>query len=130
MANWEDVKHDLHDALFHLPNAIDMFIQINEVRNKLGFNVIKDDQELVAENNWIIQQYRKYVFTKESSLAGSWVEGPEKVLAYLVDYTENAPDSMEDRKHIIYQALRDAWLTGSINNLQWAILELSEEEDE
>lgn len=111
---WDLIKDDIEEAMFSLPSTYEMWPIINEIREKFGFQDYVPDEDMIKENKWAIEQYRRYVSTKTSSLSKAW-EDPEEVLAILHSMYSSVSDDFTDRQTAIYQTLRDSWLVNSIN---------------
>lgn len=73
----------------------------------LGFTDATDQQK-VDEYKWIVQQLRKYMFSKQDEIAG--LNAIEDMVAKVEELIGKAPEYGEDRKKIVYNFIRDHWL--------------------
>lgn len=105
----------IYNSLFTLPSYYDIWPTINATREAFGFNDPLSDSQLIEENRWVVQQYRKFVFTLEEEVMKAYRSGGyEEVSEYLINKAEKLDDDFKDRKSAMYQALRNSWLTGAI----------------
>lgn len=112
--DWEDVKEKTYSSIFTLESTYNIWPQINMIRTQFNFQDKISDKDMIEENKWAIQQYRKFVSTKESEFKKVW-DDRDKVLD-LFDKTYNdLKDDFVDRKNAIYQTLRDNWIIRSVN---------------
>lgn len=104
--------NDLLSAIkdsFKTHDLITIWPFITQYREMLKFTDVIPDNEMIKENLWILQQYRKYIFSKQDQIL-SYGDDLQGMWAEVVSLQESAPEKAEDRKHLLYNVLRDQWL--------------------
>ena len=80
----------------------------------LGFKDATDQQK-IDEYKWIVQQLRKYMFSKQEQIIGC--ETIEAMLEQVDDLISKASEYGDERKVIVYNFMRDHWLFELRNHL-------------
>lgn len=98
--------------------------EVMAIKEMMGFSDKLTDSELIEENNWIIQQFRKYVETKRGVLAPYMEEEDYKsMLEKLVEMEKVVEDKYAtDRKTLVYHQARNSWL---INTKVYLAIEIN-----
>lgn len=80
----------------------------------LGFNDATDQQK-IDEYKWIVQQLRKFMFSKQDAIIGckdldTMIEAVDGLIADAAEYGD-------ERKVVVYNFMRDRWLYELRNHL-------------
>jgi hypothetical protein len=92
----------------------------------LGFTDPISDDERIAEFNYILQEYRKYIFSHEA-LITEYAYNLPRMLVVVEDLIAKAPEFSNERKKIVYNRKRDNWL---LNLKQLIVEELGDTDGE
>lgn len=132
-------------ACFEVPTLLGMWPHIDSAIQQLGLNhPAMCDTERIAMYDWIVQNYHKYIFSKQTKLLAH-VNDLHQLEADIVEIISKAPDAIvwvDDNgkrttkeeghasvKHLVYMALRDQWLR-EVHDLIEAGLNMIERSEE
>ena len=101
-------KEDL-EMLFNMPSFYNMFIILNSKYEELNFKDKISDSERIAEYTWITQQYRKYISRQHDVILAH--NKLEDMLKEIEEMISKANEYGSNRKEIVYNAIRDEFLT-------------------
>ena len=97
----------------------------------LGFKDATDQQK-IDEYKWIVQQLRKYMFSKQDEILGC--VDLDDMIKHVEDLIAKASEYGDERKEIAYNFMRDHWLFELRNHLvqlwQDSMISEFDEEDE
>lgn len=111
-----------------------MWYMLKDQYKNLGFTDQMTDQQRVDEYKWIVQQLRKYMFSKQDGILDC--DSVEDMVACVDKLIGTADEYGEDRKHVVYNFVRDHWLYELRNHLSNMLIEMytieedKEDEDE
>lgn len=113
----EDIAYSI-DAAFRTPSVLDMWPVMLKLYESLGFSDTLTDAQRIDEFCYIVEQYRKYIFSKQAIITKN-PNDFEAMLAKVEDLIAKAPEPKrtDDRKVIVYYSLRDGWLTNLYNTI-------------
>ena len=111
------------ESLFNMPSFYDMFIALNGKYQEFQFHDDISDSERIAEYTWITQQYRKYITRQQDIILRH--NKRSEMLAEIAEMISKANEYGTTRKEIIYNAMRDEFLTSI-----YRIIELYVPDDE
>lgn len=119
----------IFDEAFAVPDFIQLWPEIQRQYNDLGFTDTLTDEERIREYNWIVQQLRKVISTKQGQIQ-SYAEDLPKMLEVLEDFkrkNRSRDTAYVDRKHLVLGVLRDQWVNSFIVNISIEIEQSKEE---
>lgn len=123
---------------FNVPDLAQLWPEILKYHSDMGFRtpltnsetgVVLTDSQMIEEYQWIYGQYRKYIGTKK----GPWLsmrDNLDKLLKNIKDAIESDSKTPANRKELVYQMMRNQWLTDTWNHFAWIMEQLMEEEDD
>ncbi len=113
--------------LFRAKDFERMWFLLNDQYKALGFTDPLTDVERISEYKWIVQQLRKYMFSKQDIILGcDSVDGMIEVVDNLIGSSAEYGD---DRKKIVYNFMRDHWLFEVRNVLEELAYELRDDDE-
>jgi len=119
------------DEAFKVPSFIVLWPAIHRHYGELGFTDPITDAERIEEYTWIVQQLRKFISTKSGPISEK-AEKPVEMLAVL-QKIKTAADGKDtavyDRKHLVFQLMRDDWIATFVTNLSLKIEEDREKQE-
>ena len=119
----------IFDEAFAVPDFIKLWTEIHRQFKELGFTDSLTDEERIRDYNWIVQQLRKVLSTKQT-LIQSYADDLPKMLGVLQDYkrkNRSKDTAYTDRKHLVLGVLRDQWVDSFIVNVS-ILIEQNQEE--
>lgn len=125
-----DIKKDIA-LLFRARDFQAMWYNLSNWYKNLGFTDELTDAQRIEEYKWIVQQLRKYMFSKQDDIMScdSVDEMLEKVQALI----SKASEYGDDRKTVVYNFMRDQWLLelhSVLENILDALVTWDEEDEE
>ena len=127
MGALRDDQRNLLYGLFQMKDFDQMYDVIHsEYKTKeLGKNL--SDEDRIAEYQWITQQLRKYMSSKQNQILdhGSDLDG---MLAEVANLIGAASEYNSTRQGLIYNFLRDSWLLEVWNGISYLIEQVNESE--
>lgn len=120
--------------MFRAKDFEGMWFNLKNWYEQLGFADAITDQERIDEYTWIVQQLRKYMFSKQDDVLAC--DSVEEMIEVVDSMIGNAQEYGADRRHVVYNFVRDHWLYELRNHLGNWMIELSgyiedkEDEDE
>lgn len=123
----EDMRGNLQ-LLFRAKDFRGMWSTLNAMYDELRFDDKITDNQRIDEYRWIVQQLRKYMFSKQDDILGC--QSLEDMIDKVDSLISNAAEYGEDRKHIAYNFLRDQWLFEVRNYMSTMLIEYSDDMEE
>lgn len=105
-----------------------MWFIIKNQYDELGFTDPMTDQQKIDEYKWIVQQLRKFMFTKQDDVLSC--DSLESMVACVEKMIGNAEEYGDERKKVVYNFMRDHWLYELKDHLTMLLYELQEEVEE
>lgn len=99
-----------------------MWYVLKDQYDNLGFSDQMSDQQRVDEYKWIVQQLRKYMFSKQDDILGC--DSVDEMVARVDDLIGRAEEYGDDRKHVVYNFVRDHWLYELRNHLSNMLIDM------
>lgn len=96
------------ELLFRAADFETMWMAVGNMYQYLGFTDKISDQQRIDEYKWIVQQLRKYMFTKQTTIMEK--ESIEDMLAAVESLIGKADEYGRERKEVVYNFMRDHWL--------------------
>lgn len=126
MAALTDEQRQALENQFSLVDFVSMWPIIDEVYKRMGLGDLLADEERIAEYKYINEQLRKFVFKQEEPIMshGGDLQG---MFQEAVAMAEKSREYGDERKKIVYGALRDQWM-GQLINLIITLMQPDEEE--
>lgn len=109
----DDVLKQQILLMFRARDFESMWFVCKATYENLGFDA--GDREKVDEYKWIVQQLRKYMFSKQNQIIECG--NLDDMIAIVDDLIGKADEYGDDRKHIAYNFIRDHWLFELRNHL-------------
>lgn len=124
-----DVKQIMSDGLFSYDDFEQAWADLNSMYEQLKFSDPLSDEQRIKEYKYVHQQLKKYIGSKRGEvLACDNVIDMVNVVEQMILKQREYGDTRAD---IVYNFMRDHWLTGLYNVLsQMAVSEVEDEEDE
>lgn len=129
---------ELIEEPFNVPDLAQLWPEILKYHTDMGFRlpltntdtgVELTDTQMIQEYQWIYSQYKKYIGTNRTRWL-SMRDDLDRLLATVKDAIEKDSKTPESRKELVYQMMRNQWLTNTWNHFAWIIEQLMEEEDD
>lgn len=123
---------------FNVPDLAQLWPEILQQHKNMGFSLpltdcdkggVLTDNQMLSEFQWIYGQYRKYIGTKK----GVWlpmVSDLEKLLANIKNTVKKDSVTPKDRPELVYQTMRNQWLTNTWNHYAWLKEQLTENKED
>ena len=128
MLTYED-KEWIIDRFFRLKSFEDLWFDIKQTYESMGFTDRIPDTEKIEEYTYISKQLRKYVSTKQDIVLAKDSAGDMALV--IEDLISKADEYAATRKELVYNVLRDHWLIAAYEAfLRLAELEDDDEEEE
>lgn len=105
----------IFDQTFQTPDLATMWPELSGWYKGLGFTDPISDADRIEEFSWIMTQIRKYIGKKHDVLYEAKNKGPMYLEAEIEDSIAKAKETAEDRKHLVYNMIRDEWLINLLN---------------
>ena len=99
-----------------------MWFNVKQWYEALGFTDPLSDQQRIDEFKWIVQQLRKYMFSKQDVIVGH--ENLEGMVAEVDNLLSKAEEYGDERKKIVYNFMRDHWLYEIRNHLNVMMMDM------
>lgn len=114
---------------FHMKGFSEMFNIIDQYYDQYKLGVDLSDEERIKEYQYVNEQLRKFVFRSQDSILdhGSDLDSMKNEVATML---ARSPEYAEDRKKLIYNFMRDAWLVEVYNIIDYLIENADEEEED
>ena len=122
-----EVKEWLAENLFQVKSFEEIWFDIKQLYEAMGFSDKLTDKERIEEYTYISQQLRKYVSSKQDVVLSKDTYGD--MVLVLEDLIAKAPEYSSIRKELVYGFLRDHWLLEVYGALS-RFMENDEEEEE
>lgn len=125
MAALTDYQRNTLENQFTLVDFVSMWPIIDEVYKRLGLGELLSDDERIAEYKYINEQLRKFVFKQREPVMshGGDLDG---MLNEVTELAGRIQEYGDERKKLVYGALRDQWVIG----LHGAIMALMSDDGE
>lgn len=107
--------------MFRAKDFHGMWFIIKQNYEELGFSDPMTDQQKIDEYKWIVQQLRKYMFSKQDEIMAC--ESIEDMIDFVDMLIGKADEYAEERKKIVYNFIRDGWLYELRNYLSMLLYE-------
>ena len=120
-----NVSKDDLEMLFNMPSFYNMFIILNSKYDELNFRDKLSDSERIAEYTWITQQYRKYISRQHDVILSH--DKLDDMLKEIEDMISKASEYGSNRKEIIYNSIRDEFLTNIYRIIEIWITDVDDE---
>ena len=117
--------------MFRARDFESMWFSIKDIYDNLGFTDALTDQQRIDEYKWIVQQLRKYMFSKQDQVLSC--DNVEGMINTIDSYIASAEEYGDERKKVVYNFMRDHWLYEVRNHLVGMLMDMElnvEEEDE
>ena len=111
---------ELIQTEFQTPDLMGQWQDLLRRYREMGFTDPLTDSQRIEEFTYIVEQVRKYIFSKEKSIL-SYSHDLNKMLAFVDELISKAPEKSLERKTLVYYALRDEWLVHLRNDIWEAI---------
>lgn len=127
------VEQELKNQILYMFRSSDfesMWYVCKKMYENLGFTDVTD-QEKIDEYKWIVQQLRKYMFTKQDEIVN--LNDLDEMMDHVELLIGRAEEYADERKKVVYNFMRDHWLLELRNHLlqlQLMTGEFVEPEDE
>ena len=112
---------------FTLPSLSAMWPIISQRYKAMGFHDVLTDAQMIEEYKYVLMQYRKYVGSHEQEIL-KHINNLDDMLKVIEELIDKAPELDTQRKILVYNTIRDDWLT-DIYNTVVSVLQAREEED-
>lgn len=111
---------------FKLNSFSDMYLIINDMYHRYELGEGLPDEQRISEYKYINEQLRKFVSGKQDQILGfgSDLRGMAENIRIMF---KTLPEYAEDRKMLIYNFVRDAWLIELLNVVMFLIDDEEEE---
>ena len=116
------------ELLFRAADFESMWNALNNMYQYLGFTDKISDQQRIDEYKWIVQQLRKYMFTKQDSVMSK--DTVEEMIDVVVGLIGKADEYGRERKDVVYNFMRDHWLYEVRDTLMSMLVDVDEEEED
>ena len=129
---------ELLEEPFNVPDLAQLWPEILRYHTDMGFRMPitnmetgtpLTDNQMIEEYQWIYSQYKKYIGTHRVPWL-SMRDNLEALLANIKEAIQKDSKTPENRKELVYQMMRNQWLTDTWNHFAWIIEQLTEEEDD
>lgn len=129
---------ELLEEPFNVPDLAQLWPEILRYHTDMGFRmpltntdtgVELTDTQMIQEYQWIYSQYKKYIGTNRTRWL-SMRDSLDRLLATIKEAIEKDSKTPESRRELVYQMMRNQWLTNTWNHIAWIIEQLTEEEDD
>ena len=128
MAVLSDYQREILMGFFHMRDFRTMWDIIwNEYQSK-HLGEFMEDEELIAEFQYITQQLRKYISKNQDQILDHGAD-LEAMLKEIENMLGNASEYAKERKELVYNFLRDQWLIELHEGIVWLIENGDEEEE-
>ena len=129
MAALTDGQREALAESFKMKGFNEMFSIIDQYYEQYKLGISLNDEERIKEYQYVNEQLRKFVFRSQDAILdhGSGLEGMQTEVATML---ARSPEYADDRKKLIYNFMRDAWLVEIYNIIGYLIESAGEEEDE
>ena len=128
MMTHED-KEWIIDTFFRLKSFEDLWFDIKQTYENMGFTDRIPDTEKIEEYTYISKQFRKYVSTKQDIVLAK--DTVSDMALVVEDLISKADEYAATRKELVYNVLRDHWLLWVYESfLHLANFEDEDEEEE
>ena len=107
--------------MFRAKDFHGMWFIIKQNYEELGFSDPMTDQQKIDEYKWIVQQLRKYMFSKQDEIMACG--SIEDMIDFVDMLIGKADEYAEERKKIVYNFIRDGWLYELRNYLSMLLYE-------
>ena len=124
----DQVLKDQILLMFRARDFEGMWFIIKNQYDELGFTDPMTDQQKIDEYKWIVQQLRKFMFTKQDDVLSC--DSLESMVACVEKMIGNAEEYGDERKKVVYNFMRDHWLYELKDHLTMLLYELQEEVEE
>ena len=124
---YEDILDLIRDE-FKTPDLLAYWPELLRRYKEMGFSDPLTDEQRIKEFTYIVQQVRKYVFSNQKIILSHLYDLP-RMLAVVDDLIEKRTETSDERKKLVYYAVRDEWLAHLRSQILWAI-ELQNRGDE
>lgn len=123
---------------FNVPDLAQLWSEIHRYYIDMGFRepltdmdtgAVLTDNQMIEEYQWIYGQYSKFIGTKREPWL-SMSDDLEALLENVKDAIERSSKTPSNRKELVYQTIRNQWLTNTWNHVAWIIEQLMEEEED
>ena len=122
------MKELMANALFRADDFEQVWLELDQLYDTLGFVDYWSDEEKISEYKWVTQQLTKYMGTKQDEILSC--ESLEDMVAKVESLIAKQREYGEDRKDILYYFMRDHWLYRWHSLLSQMAVADNEEEDE
>jgi len=114
--------------MFRARDFESMWYLLSEQYTRLGFTDPLTDQQKIDEYKWIVQQLRKYMFSKQDAILscnsiGEMIDAVDAMIGNSAEYGE-------ERKKVVYNFMRDHWLLEVRNYLSNMFIDIMMEDEE
>jgi len=120
-----NIDKETLELLFNMPSFYNMFIILNSKYKELDFKDDISDSERIAEYTWITQQYRKYISRQHDTILSH--DNLVDMLKEIEDMITKANEYGSNRKEIVYNAIRDEFLTNTYRIIEVWMTDTDEE---
>ena len=93
--------------MFQARDFESMWFICKSMYENLGFTETTDQQK-IEEYKWIVQQLRKYMFSKQEQIISC--KDVDEMIAEVDTLISKAAEYGDERKSIVYNFMRDHWL--------------------
>lgn len=114
--------------MFRAKDFEGMWFTLKSMYSDLGFTDDITDQQRIDEYKWIVQQLRKYMFSKQDEILAC--DNLTEMVAKVDDLIGKADEYGDERKKVVYNFLRDHWLYELRNHLSNMIMDIMPDYDE
>ena len=111
------------EPCFEVSSFYDMYVLFNTKYEEMKFHDNISDGERIAEYKWINQQIRKYITNVKKAVLSH--KNQDEMLTEIKNLISKTDDYGDSRKEIVYNCLRDDFLTGL-----YSIVELYQSEED
>lgn len=128
MAALTDAQREALHGSFHMKGFSEMFAIIDQYYEQYKLGALLTDEERIKEYQYVNEQLRKFVFKSQDTILGhgSDLDSMQEEVATMLS---RSPEYADDRKKLVYNFMRDAWLV-EVYNIIGYLMENSEEEEE
>lgn len=116
-------------AEFRTPDLMTYWPELLRRYKEMGFTDPLTDAQRIDEFIYIVEQIRKFVFTKEKTIL-SYSHDLNKMLDVVDDLIAKSKEKSPERKTLVYYAIRDEWLLHLRNTISIGIEYQKELNDE
>lgn len=123
-----DEQRKMIDDLFRMTDFRSMYEVIHQTYRSLELGLDLEDSDRIAEYTYITQQLRKFMSAHYDPIIKCGSNLPS-MLMVIESWLDKNSEYGQERKQLVYNFLRDQWITELYNGIQYLINEAGDEEE-